>query len=264
VRTVPAAREKPERYFTRAVGKALEIVRLLERAPEPPALAQVAAAIGLTKPSAFRLLCTLEVEGYVARTDEGRYRLEPALEPLLSAQLHAAVRRAAAPHLKVLAQRTRETVGLALLHENHMEVAAVIESPQVVRTGNTVGRILPPHSSSLGKAMLAFMDADARDRLIEAYGLYRYTPRTIVDTGELRKELDRTRGRGHALDLEENALGGVCVGAPLFDAGGGVCGAISVSLPKARWEGAGQGALVKAVRKAAAAISRALAGRPRR
>ena len=52
--------------------------------------------------------------------------------------------------------------------ENRIEVVATVESPHLIRMGNTVGRILPPHASSLGKAVTAFQREEVRDRLFAA------------------------------------------------------------------------------------------------
>jgi DNA-binding IclR family transcriptional regulator len=251
----PGEPARSEKYFTRAVGKALEIVRLLGRSPAPLPLNEIAREVDLTKSSVFRLMHTLEVEGFVARDGLGFYQLVAELRPLLFAQVHGPLKRLAAPILKWLGDETEETVGLGLLCEKHIEVIAVVESPQTIRMGNVLGRILPPHSSSMGKAILGFLPEEARETLIASYGLYRYTPNTIIDRGRLREELDRIKQRGHSMDMEENTIGGICVGAPIFDSHGRPCAALSISMPSARWHEGDRGALVRAVRDAASRIS---------
>jgi IclR family acetate operon transcriptional repressor len=205
------------------------------------------------------LLHTLEVERFVGRTPEGLFALQGLTRPLLSARARHELELAAAPHLAELAATTRETVGLAILCDNHLEVVAVLDSPQAVRMGNTVGRILPPHASSLGKAVLSRLAQPERDRLVDAYGLARYTRHTIVDRRQLILDLDRAATRGYALDDEENAVGGVCAGVAICAAGGAPVGAVSVSMPKARWDVAETRALtLAAVKRAAAGITAAL------
>ena len=53
------------RYFSRAVGKALETLELLQLRQESMTLEEIARQVQLSKPSVFRLLRTLEVAGYV-------------------------------------------------------------------------------------------------------------------------------------------------------------------------------------------------------
>ena len=136
--------------------------------------------------------------------------------------------------MKQLNREFRETVSLAMRFENHVEVVATVESPQLIRMGNTVGRILPPHASSLGKAITAFQPEDRRESLLRSYGLHRFTDHTIVDEVELKRELERIRKAGYSLDAEESALEGCCFGAPIRGADGSVIGAISLSMPKMR------------------------------
>lgn len=54
---------------------------------------------------------------------------------------------------------------LAVLFDNHIEVVAVIESPDLIKMSQTVGRIIPPHASSLGKALTAFQPEAVQERL---------------------------------------------------------------------------------------------------
>ena len=141
---------------------------------------------------------------------------------------------AAMPRLKALNREFRETVTLAMLFENHIEVVATIESPHLIRMGNTVGRILPPHASSLGKAITAFQPEERCESLLRSYGLHRFTGHTITDEVELKQELERIRQTGRSLDAEESALEGSCFGAPIRGANHAVIAAISLSMPKMR------------------------------
>jgi IclR family acetate operon transcriptional repressor len=143
------------------------------------------------------------------------------------------LRRALEP-LQKLSLMYRETVSLAALFENHIEVIAVVESPQLIRMGNTTGQIIPPHASSLGKAIAAFQSADTRDKLIRSYGTWSFTPNTITDQIALREELERVRAQGYAEDRGETVLGGHCFGAPLLARSGFAIGAVSLSMPEMR------------------------------
>ena len=78
--------------------------------------------------------------------------------------------------------------------------------------GNTVGRIVPPHASSLGKAVAAFQSEDVRDRLVRSYGIHRFTEHTVTDEVELKLEFERVRSRGYSTDEEESVLEGCCFG----------------------------------------------------
>jgi IclR family acetate operon transcriptional repressor len=255
-----------DQYFSKIVGKALDALDLVRAAPEPLSLNELTLRIGLAKTSLFRILHTLEVAGYLEREPDGRYVAPAGLRPLASGSLQEAIIEAAVAPMKELNREFRETVSLAMRFENHIEVIATIESPQLIRMGNTVGRILPPHASSLGKAITAFQPEDRRDSLLRSYGLHRFTPHTIVDERDLKHELERVRTQGFSMDAEESALGGSCFGAPVRAADDAVVGAISLSMPKMRLSSdEHRQAIIAAIRRAGDEIStklgaRALAG----
>lgn len=255
------SKTKPDQYFSRALEKGLQAVEELSQSHSGLTLMEAASKLKLTKPSAFRILRTLEALGYVSKTDVGRhYVIAGEIRRQVPARtVHALVRYGSEP-LRTLGMEFRETVSMACLFDNHAEVIMVLESPQIMRMGNTAGRILPPHASSMGKAIAAFLDGDARERLLRSYGSHVFTEHTIVDELALRREFDAIRAAGHAVDREESTAGGICFGAPLLN-GAAVVGAVSMSLPKIRLEGPEHEArVIEAVKRTAAAISRSAFG----
>ena len=251
-----AASATPDKYFSKVVGKALATLDELRKSPEALSLNALTQRIGLAKPSLFRILHTLEKAGYLERDAAGLYRAPEWLRPMASSHVQQQLINAATPRLKALNREFRETISLAMLFENHIEVVATIESPQLIRMGNTVGRILPPHASSLGKAITAFQSEERRESLIRSYGLHRFTAHTITDEVELKQELERIRQTGRSLDAEESALGGSCFGAPIRATDRAVIGALSLSMPKMRLRSdAERDRVMDAIERAAAEIS---------
>ncbi len=261
----PAQRERPTRTGTapassRAVLKALEMLEFLRTVEGCVPLGAIASQVGLAKPSAYRLLHTLEKAGYLAVDAGGRYQMPERVRPAVPTRFLSRVLEAALPCMKELVRQHRETVSLAAVFENHAEVIHVMESPEIIRMGNVVGRILPPNSSSLGKAIVAFQNEDRRERLIQSYGVYRFTEASIVDTGELQQELESVRQRGFATDMEESVPHGCCYGVPIFGPTGQAIGAISMSMPKQRHTAERGPQLVSAMHAAARCIEGVLSG----
>jgi IclR family acetate operon transcriptional repressor len=237
-------------YFSRAVEKAMLALEHIRRSPQPLALAEVSAVMGLTKASAFRLLYTLETLHYLCRTEDGRY---------FALTDHHLLVRQGAEALERLSMEYCETASMAALFENHIEVVLVFESPQLMRMGNTVGRILPPNASSLGKAITAFQPPEITEKLVRSYGTHYFTPNTITDEIALRDEFAMIRERGFAEDLEESTAGGRCFAAPILRENGYAAGAVSLSMPLIRLRGEEQRkTIVNAVRETARAIEKRL------
>jgi IclR family acetate operon transcriptional repressor len=245
-----------QRYYSRAIGNALAILELLEMSDTPLSLAEIARQAGLPKSSVFRILCTLEIDGYIHRLEDDRFFVERSAGSSPQRMVRRVVEACEAP-MKALSQEFRETISLAFVFENRIEVAAVIDSPHRVSMGNTVGDMIPPHASSLGKCLAALQTEAHRLRLLRAFGMVRFTPHTTTDESALNKELELVRARGYATDLEESVLGGCCVSAPVFAAQNRAVAALSISMPKMRF--AHPKRLVAALKDAAAAASRALA-----
>jgi DNA-binding IclR family transcriptional regulator len=156
-----------------------------------------------------------------------------AFEILTLLSSHALLRAARLP-LRDLAARYEETVSLAVLFENRIEVVHVIDSPSLMKMSNIVGRILPPHASSMGKAITAHLEEKAQTKLLQNYGLIRFTAKTILSKPALEAEYQRIREQGYSVDAEESIPDGQCFGAPILDKRGYPAGAISVSMPKSR------------------------------
>jgi DNA-binding IclR family transcriptional regulator len=230
------SRRKSDPYYLRAVGKAIEAYQALERSGQPVPLHQMAAQVGLTKSSVFRILHTLEVSGAIRKTDDGRYEIAGEDRARMPAVSVSRIAMAAADVLKDMVRSFGETVGLAVLFDNRIEVVSVVESPHMIRMGNTPGRILPPHASALGKCITAFQPESRREALVRSYGLSRITPGTIVDHSELEREYASIRCEGFARDMEESVLDGNCFAAPVSDGTGEVIAGISMSIPKLRME----------------------------
>lgn len=258
-KAVERPRQQKDKYFSKVVGKALDLLEILKRGGTPLSLNELTLQVGLAKSSVFRILHTLEVAGYLERNEAGHYILSPDVRPLVPAYLQTKLMEAAVPRMRELNRRFSETVSLAILFNNHIEVVAVEESSRLIRMGNTVGRIIPPHASSMGKSITAHQPEERRRQLLRSYGLHTFTDKTIVDENELKRELERVRSRGFSTDQEESANEGCCFGVPIFGKGEEAIGAISISIPKTRVpQGAQQKELIAALQKAAREIGEEL------
>ncbi|MCL5744174.1 MAG: IclR family transcriptional regulator [Acidobacteria bacterium] len=249
---------KKDPYFLRAVGKALEAQEILKRSPSAVSLAEMASHLNLTKSSALRILHTLEACKYLQKKEDGRYASPENGANKVSGESVQRLIQAADGPLRELVREFRETVGLGVLFENHIEVVSVVESPELIRMGNTVGRILPPHASALGKCIAAFQSEARREKLLRSYGIVRITQNTIVDELRLKEEFERIAARGYSIDEEESTLHGHCFGAPITSPAGEVVAAISISPVLSRVPVRGREKMIAAIQRTAREISGAL------
>jgi DNA-binding IclR family transcriptional regulator len=212
-----------------SLERAAALLRALAEAGRPLSAGELAAAVGLPRPTVYRLLQTLCAEGWVAQN--GRSFVIGASVLWLAARRleQLELRSVGRPLLAELRDRTGETVHLGVLEAGQVVYVEKLESPGPLRMASMVGRIVPAHSTALGKAMLAYLPREQVERIVERHGLVRRTPNTITDPARLFQELAAIRARGYSIDNVENEEGIRCVGAAIFDHRGRVAGAVSVS-----------------------------------
>lgn len=247
-------------YFSKAIGRALDVLERFTDERTALSLKEISTGMDLPESSLFRILLTLESRGYLHQNEDGSYRLTPRL---LYGKMHEnadRVRQTARPFLYTLATRFDETASISYLFDNCIQVLDTVEAMHQMRFTNRPGRVLPPHCSSMGKAITAFQGLEQINSIVEAYGLIRRTPRTIADRAALFQELETIRKRGYALDREESIEGGFCIGAPVIAAGKPVMSAISLSMPVIRMNPEQAAPVAAAVVETANAIAAALAG----
>lgn len=249
-------------YQVGAVRKALQI--LCQFDPQTPALtvSDVSRRLKIPKSTAHNLLRTLQAYDFLHQ-DPGdrRYRLGARLFELSNLFAHHTPLLAAArPHLKRLAEVTRETVKLGVLSEGQVLILAAIESPYQLHTRGDEGKRALLHCTGLGKAILAALPPEQVRQIAAEKGLPRLTPQTITRLDRLEEELRQIRARGWAADLEENEAGVICVAAPIPAALTGLAASISVSAPASRIEPQRIARLAAQVLSATRAVAATLAG----
>lgn len=162
--------------------------------------------------------------------------------------------------LQKLTADTNETTHLVISDIPEVIYVDKVDSLHAVRMFSRIGNHSPMHCTSVGKAILAFADDAAIEKVV-AFGLAKRTPNTRTTEAELRTDLVLIRERGYAVDDVENEPGIRCVAAPIFDRTGAVTAAVSVSGPVARVTRGRVPELGQLVIGAAAAVSERLGAR---
>lgn len=203
---------------------------LATKGGEPTRLREIATALGAPRSSTYALLRTLVNRQWVKTDISGNFyslgiRALLVGTSFLDADPYV---RVVVPELARLAEQLDETVHMARLDGTNVVYLATQESHQYLRVNSRVGRRLPAHATSLGKAILAEQAEPVLPPVLGAV-----TAHTIVDRGRLLGELSVVRERGFAIDDEENSLGLRCFGVALRYSSP-VVDAISCSVPIAR------------------------------
>lgn len=254
---------------TQSVVRALRILRAFSDARPEWSLADLSRELGLSKPTAFRLLFALEHEGLVVRHElVGGYRLGPAaIELGARAQRANSVASAARPELEALTHATGETSSVEVLAGEETLILDEVQGGHLIGTSPSVGTRWPAHATSTGKVLLAAaVEADrelVRRMARRAGGRLRgITPCTIRSASRLSAELSRVAKQGYSTAIGELEAGYVALGAPVRRHDGSVVAAISLGGPSTRFTDARLPGLIKSVRESAARISQRLGWAP--
>lgn len=258
------AAEPDDRYTVRSVARAIALVDLVAGAQPPGlSLSELARGLDASKSATLSLVRTLVAAGYVRDTKPGpRYTLGTAFIRLGDiAGLQLPLSNLCRPALEELSRATAMTSRVAISDGGFPVFIDRVDGPGSVRFHAPLGQREIPYASAAGKAILATMPQDQVRRVCLEAGLVRRTAHTITDIATLMDNLTLTRGRGFALDDEEDAEGVLCAGAAFFDHGGNCAGAISVTGIKGDLTAWRIEELGRTVRAAGDRISKLLGGR---
>src|SRR6201987_5860500 len=238
------------------ISKVLRILEALQGSSSGLGLKAICDQTGINKSTAHRFLKHLERERYLLRTEAGAYLIGPRLSQLSArGNQEATLQVVARPILWDLWKSTHETVNLGVLDQGTVLYLDVIESPHEFRLSSRVGTRRSVHVTALGKALVAFLPKETRQRVLATIQFQPLTSKTIMNLVQFRQELGIIRNQGYAVDDEETTLGARCVSAPVLGANREVVAAVSVSGPVTRISPAQVPALAGAVMNAARAIS---------
>ncbi|WAJ46807.1 IclR family transcriptional regulator [Mycobacterium sp. Aquia_216] len=197
------------------LDKAVEVLHTI--AESPCGLAELCDRTGFPRATTYRLAAALEVHRLLARDDEGRWQLGPALTEL-AAQVDDPLLAAGAAVLPHLRETTGESVQLYRREGTSRVCVAALEPSAGLRDTVPVGARLPMTAGSGAKVLLAHSDAATQQAVLPTA---KFTDRTLAEV----------RRRGWAQSIAEREPGVASVSAPVRDGRGVVVAAISVSGP---------------------------------
>jgi IclR family pca regulon transcriptional regulator len=224
------AREGTGPDFIEALARGLDVIRAFQPRQPVMSLAAVAGAAGLARPTARRMLLTLEELGYV-RAVPGGFELTPrVLELGMSYVLSRSLWDVARPHLEALVARTHESSSIAQLDGADIVYVARVAVPKIITLAVTIGTRFPAMQTSLGKVLLAALPPDQAEHVLAEPSRSGITPRWQPDPAQRAAELRAVRARGWSLTDEQLAPGIRSVAAPLRDGTGQVIAAMNVTV----------------------------------
>jgi DNA-binding IclR family transcriptional regulator len=198
---------------------------------------EVASETGLAKSTAHEHLQTMVANEFVTQSPDGSYELSLRfLDFGKYVQNQRAVTDVAGAVLEQLAADTGETVWLVVEEHGWGVYLMRATGENAFRIQSRVGERSHLHCLAAGKALLAALDADRVDEIVDRRGLPEFTPNTTTDRDALADELERIRDREVAFNENEEIQGVRGVGASIV-AEGDLHGAVGIGGPENRMRG---------------------------
>jgi DNA-binding IclR family transcriptional regulator len=193
-------------------------------------LTDICHRVGIHKSKGYSILSTLKNFGFVEKDPQTKtYSLGPALIFLSGKVLDNAFnQQTVAPFLESLAKETRSTAFFGIIVEGHLFVVAKHEADSGVNITIRLGYRFPLTYSAHGKAIVAFLPEDEREKILSSGKLWFYGDTSPVNMERLRKDLARCRELGFAQDVGEVDHRYHSIAAPVFGLHGKLVGSIFV------------------------------------
>lgn len=217
-----------------ALVRGLAVLASFSRDQPTLTVSEAARLTGITRPTARRVLLTLESLGYVRGGARGFVPTPRILELghgyLASLDLATFLR----PEMERLVEQARESCSAAVLDGTDIVYVARVPTERIMTIALGTGTRLPAHCTSLGRVLLAALPPDERAARLEQVELTARTPHTLTDRGQLLAELDQVASRGWSMVDQELELGVRSASVPLRDGAGQVIAALNLGANAAR------------------------------
>jgi IclR family transcriptional regulator, pca regulon regulatory protein len=216
--------------FVEALARGLDVLRCFTNERPAMSLSQVATATDLARPTARRLLLTLQELGYVS-TNNALYTLTPRVLELGTAFVSSlGLWDIAKPHLERLVAKTGESSSMTQLDGSDIVYVARVAVRKIITLRVEIGTRFPALQTSQGKVLLAALSDDEVKEVLAQPSRSELPLFPARDRDDVAKELAQVRARGWALADEELAPGIRSVAVPVRDGTGRVRAAMNVTV----------------------------------
>lgn len=220
-----------------SVHRALDILEFLVVKGNGEKLASIAEHCGLNKTTAFHLLKTLEVRGYIEQSPDTLYYKTGGkmFELSLKAYQNVNLNIYCQPYMERLLDEFNETVGLYHYAKinGHMEAlcTSYLESTLPVKVSFSLGKWAPLCCTAYGKMYLSCLKGKALD---EAIALDECPSELMPDRDKLDKQLSQARKNSWMIEYEEYEEGVVNIAVPIYKYTGRVIASLCTAIPVQR------------------------------
>lgn len=222
--------KKDDGDFVESLARGLKVIRAFSTSHLSFTVSDMATETQLARPTARRLLLTLEQLGYV-RSQDGVFMLTPRILELGMSYIGAqGMWEIARPHLESLVARTKESSSMSQLDGSDIVYTARVSVPKIIGLSVQIGTRFPAVATSMGHVLLSELSTKDLNAALATPSQSRVIPRVTPSRKELAASLEDVRKRGWAMSDEKLSLGIRSIAAPVRDASGAIIAAVNVTV----------------------------------
>ncbi len=215
--------------FVEGLAKGMAILECFDADNPEMTLSEVARRVGLSPAAARRSLITLTTLGYVGQHAK-RFHLRPKIMTLgagfyFSARIDAVLQ----PELRTLVERFGDASSVGTLEGGDVIYIAHYSVQRARRAQAVLGAGYPAYATSLGRVLLAGLEADALEEVLSQTVLEPLTSKTLTDPCALRDEIARVREEGLSTTVDQLDYGITALAVPIRGTDGRTVAALNSS-----------------------------------
>ncbi|MBB5215674.1 IclR family transcriptional regulator [Parapusillimonas granuli] len=202
--------KSPQAMTERTAGvksavRVLDVLEFFARTMEPATLARLCTELDMPKSSGHALMETLRQQGYLywLGKHHGYYPTRRWRDQGEAITRHDPILSMASETLHRISSETGETAILAKREENHVLYLEVVEPDRTLRFSAYAGQIKPMHSAASGRALLALIDSEERNKVLRQLKLVAYSDRTVTDINRLKQVIVDGEAAGYHVAIGE-------------------------------------------------------------
>jgi len=220
---------RPGDAYVQSFARGLEVIRSFSARTPHQTLSEVAAATGLTRAGARRILLTLQTLGYVG-SDGKLFSLTPRILDLGFAYLSSMpIWNRAEPVMEALVREVQESCSAAVLDATDIVYVLRVPTHKIMRINLGVGSRLPAWCTSMGRLLLGDLPDDELRARLSASSIEPFTKHTLTETDAILAKVLQARRQGWCLVNQELEEGLVSIAAPITDRTGRMVAALNIS-----------------------------------
>jgi IclR family KDG regulon transcriptional repressor len=200
-----------------AIEKCFSILELMAQAKHSFGFNEIVKNLSLNKSTVFNILHTLNDLDVLEKGEDGRFRLGTRLFVLGNAAAGGAeLIKTVHPYLEAINKEFTFSTFFGILSGHRIMILDKSDRAHMINVSSEIGMRIPIYAGAAGKALLSQLSEEEIDEILSQNPPKQYTPLSIINAAEYKREVIAVRQTGIAYDPGEYIEGLISVAVPIL------------------------------------------------